>query len=258
MRVPPPQPQRSTAARPRNPGTITTGLVGWWRADQGVYQDTGGTTPATNGSVVARWNDLSGNGRHATQATGVNQPTYTADAISGYPGIYVGASTWLATASVAAVANTDLTMMAVYDRPANTANLHVVNCVITADPPPLQAILIAVWSPGTPATAGYAGRNSSGSGVTAYADAGPGGNVAIGRLAALTTVRTNLGATRTASVSGANHTNSTNTNICPAGRSDSPTTGQGINCLESAIWSRQLTDAEVASLIAYAKARYGL
>lgn len=41
-----------------------SGLVGWWRADQGVWQDTDGTTPATDGSDVYRWDDQSGNGRN--------------------------------------------------------------------------------------------------------------------------------------------------------------------------------------------------
>lgn len=247
-----------TAPRPRNPGSIATGLVGWWRADSGVFSDTGGTTPAVNGGKIARWNDLSGNGRNATQATGANQPTYTANAMAGYPGIYVAASTWLATSAVAAVANTDLTMMAVYNQPTETAVNNVINCVVTADPPPLNAILIAVWAPGSPNTTGYASRNNAGVGVTAYVDAGPAGNVAIGRLVHLTSIKTNVGATRSNSATGNNHTNAVNTNICPAGRSDSPTTGQGVHCLESAVWSRLLTDAEVASLIAYAKARYGL
>jgi len=35
------------------------------------------------GSNAAQWDDLSGNGRHATQATGINQPAIVANALNG-------------------------------------------------------------------------------------------------------------------------------------------------------------------------------
>lgn len=40
-----------------------------------------------NGSNVSEWRDLSGKGRHATQATGANQPAYSETSWSGRPGI---------------------------------------------------------------------------------------------------------------------------------------------------------------------------
>lgn len=43
-------------------------LAAWYRADQGITIATG----------VSQWNDISGNGRHLTQATGANQPTFGA------------------------------------------------------------------------------------------------------------------------------------------------------------------------------------
>lgn len=38
-----------------------------------------------NGTTVSQWRDISGNGRHATQATKANQPTYTPNGLNGKP-----------------------------------------------------------------------------------------------------------------------------------------------------------------------------
>lgn len=50
-----------------------------------MWQDTGGTTPVTAaGQQCARLDDKSGNGHHATQATGTKQPTVRQDANGVY------------------------------------------------------------------------------------------------------------------------------------------------------------------------------
>ena len=41
------------------------------------------STITLNGSTVSQWNDKSGNGRNATQATVANQPTYIAEGLNG-------------------------------------------------------------------------------------------------------------------------------------------------------------------------------
>lgn len=52
-----------------------TNLRLWLREDTGLYQDTAGTVPAVlDGDPVALWQDQSGNGLHATQATGTKCP----------------------------------------------------------------------------------------------------------------------------------------------------------------------------------------
>jgi hypothetical protein len=38
-----------------------------------------------DGTTVSQWSDISGNNRHATQATKANQPTYTPDGLNGKP-----------------------------------------------------------------------------------------------------------------------------------------------------------------------------
>ena len=79
-----------TNGGPGGVGTVTAGtdLVLWLRSDQGVYQDTAGTTPAlTSSDPVARWNDLSGWDRHAMQANSGRLPALQTGLINGQQGI---------------------------------------------------------------------------------------------------------------------------------------------------------------------------
>lgn len=62
-----------------NPIPATADLVAHYRADAGLFTTAGGTTPATaDGDPVGRWEDQSGNGHHAVQATDANRPTLEA------------------------------------------------------------------------------------------------------------------------------------------------------------------------------------
>jgi hypothetical protein len=47
--------------------TKLSGLAAWYRSDLGI---------TLNGGAVAAWGDQSGNGRHLSQGTAANQPTY--------------------------------------------------------------------------------------------------------------------------------------------------------------------------------------
>ena len=79
-----------TSGGPGGVGTLTAGtdLVLWLRSDQGVYQDTAGTTPATTSSdPVARWDDLSGWDHHATQADSGRLPALQTGLMNSQPGI---------------------------------------------------------------------------------------------------------------------------------------------------------------------------
>jgi len=81
----------------------------WLSAENGAYSDAG-VTLATNSQNVRQWNDRSGNGRHAIQATVGNRPNWHSNALNGYPVMrYTAAnndriaSTGLNTANVASV-----------------------------------------------------------------------------------------------------------------------------------------------------------
>lgn len=64
-----------------------SGLVAYWRCDQGTFQDTAQTTVAAAGDSVAAWADQSGNGYHATQATAGNRPALVAGVFGSLPGL---------------------------------------------------------------------------------------------------------------------------------------------------------------------------
>lgn len=53
-------------------------------ADLALWLDASDASTITlNGSTVSEWQDKSGNGKHAGQATAVDQPTYTANVVNG-------------------------------------------------------------------------------------------------------------------------------------------------------------------------------
>lgn len=56
----------------------------WLDANHMVFSDAG-VTPAANNANIRQWNDKSGNGKDAIQATVGNRPNYIENAINGYP-----------------------------------------------------------------------------------------------------------------------------------------------------------------------------
>lgn len=65
--------------------TDIAGLGLWLKADAGTLDDS--SNPCTNGEGVATWQDQSGTGNDATQASDPNQPIYTTGAINGLPAL---------------------------------------------------------------------------------------------------------------------------------------------------------------------------
>lgn len=60
-----------------------SGLVAWYRASDADTLFSAGSTAATDGGVVGKWSDKSGNGWDLTQATAGNKPTYLAGLYGG-------------------------------------------------------------------------------------------------------------------------------------------------------------------------------
>jgi len=58
------------------PTNLSTDLLGWWDT-----QDAASITHSSG--AVSQWNDKSGNGKHLTQATSGNKPTYSATGMDG-------------------------------------------------------------------------------------------------------------------------------------------------------------------------------
>lgn len=87
------------------PAQITTAL--WLDAADA-------NTITLNGSTVSQWNDLSGNGRHATQAAGANQPTYSATGLLGKPAaVFDGVSDRMSTGTLNVAMSGDYTLLTV-------------------------------------------------------------------------------------------------------------------------------------------------
>lgn len=86
------------------------------RSPQFCFTDAAATTPCGVGDAVYTWLDASGNGRHMTQATSGNRPTYRADGV-----LFDAVDDWMRSASAAFPAPSTL-QHAVYVRvkPAGT------------------------------------------------------------------------------------------------------------------------------------------
>lgn len=114
-----------TAVPAFTPASIP-GLALWLDADDAatLFQLSGGTTPATaNDDPVGYWGDKSGNGRHATQATGGSRPLLKTAAVNGRNAVLPDATDdYLALASALSLGTGAYTLYAVATR-ANATSL---------------------------------------------------------------------------------------------------------------------------------------
>ncbi|MES2681386.1 MAG: T9SS type A sorting domain-containing protein [Bacteroidota bacterium] len=76
----------------------------WYKADAGVFSNAG-TTLAVSGSQVQQWNDQSGVGNHAVQATSANRPTYRLNMANGFPALRLNGSQWITSGAFPSIAN---------------------------------------------------------------------------------------------------------------------------------------------------------
>lgn len=107
-------------------GFLPTHIAGcklWLRADRGLWQDAARTTPATaDGDPIGAWEDLSGNGNHATQSTAAAKPTLKLGVMNGQPVIrFDGVDDWLATGNLSL---TSFTIILVFKASAPTSIVY--------------------------------------------------------------------------------------------------------------------------------------
>lgn len=78
------------------------GLALWFDAGAGLFTTAAGSTPATaNADPVGRWEDQSGKGRHATQATAGQRPTLATAFVNGRPALAFSAASFQGLATAA-------------------------------------------------------------------------------------------------------------------------------------------------------------
>jgi len=87
------------SAYAQSPGGYSTGLRFWIKANSSVYNNAG-TTLCTNSTTVQQWNDLSGNGFNAAQATASLRPTYFSTGANGNPVVRYAGTHFLDVASL--------------------------------------------------------------------------------------------------------------------------------------------------------------
>lgn len=107
-------------ARAQAPGGVSANLRLWLKADAGVTTATG----------VSQWNDQSGNGLNATQVTGANQPTFSANSLNFNPTLqFNGTSHRLATGntSLFSANNSPVSFFTVFNTTNNSGQKFLVN-----------------------------------------------------------------------------------------------------------------------------------
>ena len=106
-------PRRRRSSSTWTPAQLTN-LRGWWDAALGITIATG----------VSQWDDQSGNGNNLLQAVGANQPTVTASAINGLPGILFDGTNANMTAAFTLTQPLSVLMVARQVTWASTKNFH--------------------------------------------------------------------------------------------------------------------------------------
>jgi hypothetical protein len=100
-------------------------------ANLALWLDATNTASLTfNSTTVSQWNDLSGNGYHATQGTAANQPTYLATGMNGKPALECTSAFSNRMESTATIANVfatpttspETTIFAIMRNPAGAVN----------------------------------------------------------------------------------------------------------------------------------------
>ncbi len=111
-----------------------TGMAAWWEANSGVLDGSG--NPCTDGVAVATWQDQSGNGWNAIQATSGNRPILKTAILNSLPVVrFVGATPQFLLHSYSRGAG-DSTIFAVAKRSVTTSGIYqdIIQCAAVNTP----------------------------------------------------------------------------------------------------------------------------
>lgn len=111
-----------------------SGLTGDFNAALGLYKDTGAVAPSVlDGDAVALWQEQSGAARHASNATGAQQPVLKLNQVNGLPTVQFDATndTLVGSAMSAYIANNAYTVMAVVKYISTLTNVTTAGSVYT-------------------------------------------------------------------------------------------------------------------------------
>lgn len=101
------------------PTPPVAGVLAWYAADQI-------TSPPASGSALTAWNDLSGNGYTASQATGADQPTYDTNVQNSLPAVLFNGSSDVLKATIASLSQ-PFTIFAVVQTSSASVNLTYIS-----------------------------------------------------------------------------------------------------------------------------------
>ncbi|MFN0032948.1 MAG: PKD domain-containing protein [Flavobacteriales bacterium] len=103
----------------QSPGGVSSGLKVWLKGDAG-------TSTTTDGAFMSYWNDQSGNGNNATQATGAAQPKYIKTALNGNPAMESNGGTRYFGLSLSSIDNHEFTVITVVKRAGSSNNQYII------------------------------------------------------------------------------------------------------------------------------------
>jgi PKD domain/SprB repeat len=117
-----------TLTQAQAPGGVSSGLQVWLKGDAG-------TSTTIDGQFLSYWNDQSGNGNNATQATGSAQPKYIKRALNGNPAMEGNNGTRYLNVNLNSIDNNAFTVISVVKRASSSANQYFIG-IQQASPSP--------------------------------------------------------------------------------------------------------------------------
>ena len=220
-----------------------------------AHYDSAAITPQADGTALAQWDDASGSGAHAAQATGANQPKYRTDGANGraYVEFAGGTAQWLAIATPGALRTAmdtqNYTVLAVVEAATGAPGANIFGVGAGGSSPSL-------WAGGT--NIGWASSNIAGSTVPHGAGAG---YMTLGLISDTTTqavsafkqIMRNIfrGAIYNSHTNAASVTNGKTLAIGAGNIDASPTFAFKGRVYRIIVWDRPLTAAELMQAEAY-------